>query len=217
MRSIFLSAVVPALGLLMLASPASAQTPKWSPPPSDALATELFKLGRDKKTHFVETTTKATWGRGEIFVDAPIAYVRAAVLDFGNWPASIPRFEKVKVLGIDGKGATEVYLQMPILKGAAKIWTVQRFDPPAVDVAGEKVVGHFVKGNVDDLRATWRYRPIDAAHTILTLEIYVDPKMDVNEALLTTQLEDAGGEGCLGIRDRSVAAVKAVNAAKKKP
>jgi hypothetical protein len=195
---------------MVLGAPTLHAGTPWAPPAADPLAVELHKLARDKKTHFVEATTKKTWGRGEIFVDAPLKDVRAAVLDYGNWSTSIPRFEKAKVLDRKPDGTTEVYLRMPILKGAATIWVVERFAPPVAEGKGEKVVGKMVKGNVDDLQAVWHYRPIDGTHTVLTLEILVVPKMAVPDAVMTKQLENAAGEGCLGIRDRAQLSAKAV-------
>lgn len=200
---------------IVLGTPTLHAGTPWAPPASDPLAIELHKLGKDKKTHFVEATTKKTWGRGQIFVDAPLKEVRAAVLDFGAWSTSIDRFEKSKVLKRETDGTTEVYLRMPILKGAATIWVVERFAPPVAEGTGEKVVGKMVKGNVDDLQAVWHYRPIDATHTILSLEILVVPKMAVPDALMIDQLENAGGEGCLGLRDRAQTTAKKV--ASKKP
>ena len=212
--AVHLSAAV-LLVTLVLASRASHAGTPWIPPTSDPLAEELHKLGHDKKTHFVEPVTKKTWGRAQIFVDAPMKDVRAAVLDYGSWSSTIGRFEKSKVLKREANGATEVFLRMPILKGAATIWAVERFEPPVAEGTGEKVVGKLVKGNVDDLQTVWHYRPIDATHSILTLEIFVLPKMVVPEALMISQLEDAGGEGCLGLRDRAQLTAKTV--ALKKP
>ena len=203
-----LRALLLAVAIVLGAPTLRAGTP-WSPPATDSLAIELHKLGKDKKTHFVEPGTKKTWGRGQIFVDAPIKDVRAAVLDFASWSTSIDRFEKSKVLKRETDGTTEVYLRMPILKGAATIWVVERFAPPIAEGKGEKVVGTMVKGNVDDLQAVWHYRPIDATHSILSLEILVAPKMAVPDALMIDQLENAGGEGCLGLRDRAQATAKA--------
>jgi hypothetical protein len=215
-RSVVLrpSSLLLVVAMVLRAPTLHAGTP-YAPPPGDPLAIELHKLARDKKTHFVETATKKTWGRGQIFVEAPLKDVRAAVLDYGNWSTTIDRFEKSKVLKREPDGTTDVYLRMPILKGAATIWVVERFAPPIAEGKGEKVVGTMVKGNVDDLRAVWHYRPVDATHTVVTLEILVTPKMAVPEAVLTTQLEDAAGEGCLGIRDEAQRSAKTV--ASKKP
>lgn len=175
----------------------------YTPPAGDAQAAELFKLNRDKKSHFTDPATKQVWGRGQIFVDAPMKDVRAAIMDYGNWSSFIKRFQKSKLLKKEGTGAAEVYLQMPILKGAATLWAVEKFDAPVADGKGEKIVGHFDKGNVEDLQAVWRYRPVDDKHTVVQLDIYVQPKLAVPDGLMISQREDAAGEGCLGVKDKA--------------
>lgn len=177
--------------------------PGYTPPASDPVAVELFKLARDKKTHFVEPSTKQTWGRAQIYVDAPMKDVRAAILDYGNWSQFITRFQKSKLLKKESSGAAEVYLQMPILKGAATLWAVEKFDAPVPEGKGEKIVGKYQKGNVEDLQAVWHYRPIDDGHTVVTLEIYVQPKLAVPDGLMISQREDAAGEGVIGVKDRA--------------
>lgn len=177
--------------------------PGYTPPAGDGQAIELFKLNRDKKMHFTEAGTKNVWGRAQIFVDAPMSHVRTAIMDYGNWSTFIPRFQKSKMLKKEGNGAAEVYLQMPILKGAATLWAVEKFDAPIPDGKGEKIVGHFQKGNVEDLQAIWRYRPVDDKHTVVQLDIYVLPKLAVPDGLMVSQREDAAGEGCLGVKDKA--------------
>lgn len=177
--------------------------PGYTPPASDPVAVELYKLARDKKTHFVEPSSKQTWGRAQIYVDAPMKDVRAAILDYGNWSQFITRFQKSKVLKKESSGAAEVYLQMPILKGAATLWAVEKFDAPVPEGKGEKIVGKYQKGNVEDLQAVWHYRPIDDGHTVVTLEMFVQPKLAVPDGLMISQREDAAGEGVIGVKDRA--------------
>jgi ribosome-associated toxin RatA of RatAB toxin-antitoxin module len=188
---------------LALAFGAHAGPGGYAPPAADAQAVELFKLARDKKTHFTDPATKQVWGRGQIFVDAPMSDVRAAILDYGNWSQFMKRFQKSKLLKKEGNGAAEVYLQMPILKGAATLWAVEKFDAPVADGKGEKIVGHFQKGNVEDLQAVWRYRPVDDRHTVVQLDIYVMPKLAVPAGLMVSQREDAAGEACIGVKERA--------------
>lgn len=174
----------------------------YAPPTSDALAVELFKLAHEKRSHFVEPTTKLTWGRAQVFVDAPMKHVRSAITDYGNWASFIPRFKKSKVLTSNAQG-TEVFLQIPVLKGAVTLWGVVRFAPPVAEGKGEKIVGKFVQGNVEDLQASWHYRPIDETHSVVTLDLYVQPKMIVPESVMVGQREWAAAEAVLGIRDRA--------------
>jgi ribosome-associated toxin RatA of RatAB toxin-antitoxin module len=188
------------LGAVAFATLGGAAT--YAPPANDPLAVELFKLARDKRSHFTDAATKTTWGRGQIFVDAPMKHVRAAITDYGNYATFIPRFKKSKVLTSTAQG-TEVYLQIPILKGAVTLWGVVRFGAPIAEGKGEKVVGTFVKGNVEALQAVWHYRPVDETHTVVTLDLFIEPKMIVPESLMIGQREWAAGEGSLGIRDRA--------------
>jgi ribosome-associated toxin RatA of RatAB toxin-antitoxin module len=191
-----------ALACAVAFAPAGASAgPGYAPPANDAQAVELHKMGRDKKTNFLHPGTKTRWGRAEMFIDAPWRDVRKAVLDYGNYSSFIRVFQKSKLLKREKDGAAEAYLQMQVLKGAATLWAVERFDPPVPDGKGEKIVGHMVKGNVDDLQAVWRYRPVDDNHTVLVLELYAAPRLMVPSALMLSQLEDACGEGVLSVRD----------------
>ncbi len=186
----------------------------WTPPASDPQAVELFKLGHDKKSNFVEPKSGQKWGRAHHFVDAPMKDVKAAVLDYGNYQQFIPKFQKSKLLKREASGAAQVYLQMPILKGAATLWAVIHFAPPVAEGKGEKIVGTFEKGNVEDLQAVWHIRPIDDKHTIVTLELYIVPKLTVPAGLLLSQVEDACGEGVIGVHERAETSAKLVAAKK---
>lgn len=184
----------------------------YTPPASDPQAVHLAKLARDEKSTFTAKDGK-TWGRAHHFVNAPMKDVKAAVLDYGNYQAFIPKFQKSKLLKKEPSGAAEVYLQIPILKGAATIWALEKFDAPVPEGKGEKVVGHYQKGNVEELEAVWHYRPVDDSHTIVTLELHVIGKgaiAAVSAKLMNTQIEDACGEGVIGVKDRAQSAAKMV-------
>lgn len=185
-------------------SSSAATAGAYAPPATDALAVELHRLAHDKQSHFVEPSTKRTWGRAQIFVDAPMKDVRAAITDYGAWGASIPRFKKTKVLARSAAG-TDVYLQMPVVNGAVTLWAVERFAAPVVVGKGERIAGTFVKGNLEDLQAIWHFRPVDEAHTLVTLEIYLQPNMAVPESIMVSQREQACGEAAVGIRNRAQA------------
>lgn len=178
----------------------------YAPPSSDKEAVALQKHGKDLKSNFEESSSKLRWGRASIFVNAPMKDVKAAITDYGNWSTFITKFTKSKVLKKDGQAA-EVYLQLPIMKGAATIWAVEKFAAPVAEGKGEKIVGTLVKGNVDELKAVWHYRPVDDTHTVVTLELYAAPKVNAPSSLILKEMEDACGEGVLGVRARAEASV----------
>lgn len=195
------------IGAALTLAPLAALADAYAPPAADAQAIGLFKLGKEKKSSYALANAKFKVGHAEIFVDAPIAKVKAAVLDYGNYSAIMPRFEKSKLLKQNGQAA-QVYLQVPILHGAAVIWAIENFAAPAADGAGEKVIGTMQKGNVTDFRATWRYRAVDDQHSVVSADIYIEPNLDVPEDLLTSQVEDACGDGVRGVKQRAEAATK---------
>ncbi len=206
-RRFTLLSVATLAGALLLSAAAVADT--YAPPPSDTVAVELFKIGSDRTSHFDRAGSRYKTARAEIFVSAPMKDVKAAILDYGAYSSIIPKFQRSKVLKRDGEAA-EVYLQIPILKGAATLWADEAFAKPIADGRGEKIVGTFLKGNVEALEATWRYRPVDATHTVVTLEIFIAPKLAAPASLVTKEVEDACGDGARAIRDKAEAAAKKV-------
>ena len=198
---------------LTLAPVASADT--YAPPATDAQAAKLAKLGKENKSNYAMKDSKFKVARAEIFINAPMNQVKSSVLDYANYSTFIPKFQKSKVIKGKTGEAQEVFLQIPILHGAATIWAVENFAVPAADgKTGEKIVGNMVKGNVDDLRATWRYRAVDDKHTVLSLDIYIAPKIAAPESVVTAEVEDACGDGVRAVKERSEAAAKKVASAK---
>jgi ribosome-associated toxin RatA of RatAB toxin-antitoxin module len=143
-------------------------------------------------------------GAARVAVHAPIDVVRQVVSDYGGYGQAIKRFEKARVIGRHGD-ATDVYLQVPILKGAAKVWGVVRFEPAKPDGDGEVIVGRLVKGNVKRLDARWRISKIDADSTNLNLEILIVPDFPIPlpSSLVTGEAAFAADKAVEGMRNRS--------------
>ncbi len=95
---------------------------------------------------------------------------------------------------------TDLYLEVPILKGAAKIWAVIRFDAPQKVGDAEIVTGRMLKGNVDQLSAKWKMRRTDDKATELQLEFLVVPKIPVPDSLLAGEARSAAAKAVTGMR-----------------
>ncbi|MBI2394496.1 MAG: hypothetical protein HYV09_33305 [Deltaproteobacteria bacterium] len=188
-----------ALSLALTVAPLAGATASYSPPASDAQAVELQQLGKEKRSLLPTKGGKYQTGRAEIFVNAPVSTVRAAVLDYAAYSKIIPRFQKAKVLERKG-AAAKVYFMIPILKGAATVWTVQQFEAPVVTGKGETVVGRSVQGNVDALNTKWTFRAVDAQHSVLLAEIYVEPRMPVPATTIANEAQKAAAEAVLSVR-----------------
>jgi ribosome-associated toxin RatA of RatAB toxin-antitoxin module len=139
-------------------------------------------------------------------VHAPIEVVRHIVTDFDGYSSYIKRFEKAKVIGRHGD-KTDVYLQVPIMKGAAKVWAVVRFDPPRPTGNGDDVVvvGKLLKGNVKRLDAKYQISKIDAQNTKLDLELLIVPDfiVPVPNRLVAGEAAYAASRAVLGLRNAS--------------
>jgi ribosome-associated toxin RatA of RatAB toxin-antitoxin module len=149
-------------------------------------------------------------GGGMTVVNAGIGQVRQTVTDYGHYSDFMPRFKKSKIVGKSGPN-TDVYLQVAILHGAASVWAVTRFGPPAPEGTGERIEGRLNgQGNVEDLRAVWHLQPIDADHTVVKLELLIVPTLPVPASLVTPELEFASDQAVSATRDRTEARCRQV-------
>lgn len=138
-------------------------------------------------------------GAARASVKAPTSTVRAVVTDFSKYSKIISKFEQARVVGKSGD-KTDVYLQVPILKGAAKIWAIVRFDPPK-RVGNEEIVrGKLVKGNVKRLDAIWRIRPVDDKNSELHLELFIVPDMPAPRSLVLSEERGAAAKAVTDTR-----------------
>jgi hypothetical protein len=150
-------------------------------------------------------------GGARTVVTASPELVKSVVLDFehyahyfdpdkGKNPA---RKWASHVVGKSGD-KTDVYLEVPILKGAAKIWAIIRFDPPQKVGDKEVVMGRMIKGNVDKLSAKWTLRPTTDNSTELQLEFLVVPKLPVPDSLLSNEARSAAFKAVSGMKGEAL-------------
>jgi ribosome-associated toxin RatA of RatAB toxin-antitoxin module len=181
-------------GLLLGAAQADAA------PPDVALRLMKSRDAERYEKEFPGASIKA--GCARIHVRAPVPAVRKVVTDFRHYEKFIKKFDKARVVGREGD-KTDVYLEVPILKGAAKIWAVLRFDPPK-QVNGEEVVeAKMLKGNVDRMDARWRIKKIDEENSQLDLEMLIVPKLPVPGKLVTGEVAYASDVSVTGARDQA--------------
>ena len=149
--------------------------------------------------------TSVQAGAARVHVAAPIEVVRDVVTDFGSYSRHIKKFNKTHVVGKSGAN-TDVYMQVPILKGVAKVWAIVRFEPPKKSAEGEEIIeGTMVKGNVKRLDARVRLTKIDDKNTQLNIELLIVPDLPVPGSLVTGEVAYAADEAVMGLRNRSEA------------
>jgi hypothetical protein len=137
--------------------------------------------------------------------------VKSVVLDFGNYahyfdPDKGRNPGRKWVSRVVGKSGdkTDLYLEVPILKGAAKIWAVIRFDAPQKVGDTEVIKGKMLKGNVDQLSAKWKMRRTAPDTTELQLEFLVVPKIPVPDSLLSNEARSAAFKAVSGMKGEAL-------------
>jgi ribosome-associated toxin RatA of RatAB toxin-antitoxin module len=138
-------------------------------------------------------------GAARIKVKAPSSELASLITDFSHYDQFISKFEKVRVVGRT-TNAVDVYMQVPILKGAAKIWAVVRFAPIQSRGSEQVLEGHMIKGNVERLDAKWRIIGLDDQNSELRLEMLIVPKMPVPSSLVTGEVAYAADKAVCDVR-----------------
>lgn len=125
--------------------------------------------------------------------------LRSVVTDYPHYSQIITRFEKARVVGRVGQ-QTDVYLEVPILHGATKVWAIVRFDPPKTEGTDEVIRGRMVKGNVKRLDSTWRVRKVDETTAELVLELLIVPDVPAPRSLVVSEVRRAAMRAVSGAR-----------------
>jgi len=185
---------LPLVACLLLSSVSVAAAPAPGPELQKWREVNRFEV----KTPYADMNA----GAARVNVDAPVDLVRSVVLDYKNYASFMTRFEKSRIVGRSGD-KTDVYLQVPILKGAAKVWAIVRFEPVQQVNGSEVVIGHMIKGNVKRLDATWRLKKLDDASTQVVLELLIVPDMPVPDSLVVPEVRFAAAKAVEGSRDEA--------------
>lgn len=139
-------------------------------------------------------------GSARTVVKSSLQDARFTITDFANYSKMISTFEEARIVGKTGD-QTDVYLRVPILKGAAKVWAVMRFNPPKKVSDDELVMtASMVKGNVRQFEATYRLKKIDDKKTQLNLEMLLVPYIPAPGYLITREVSDASDEAVCHFR-----------------
>jgi hypothetical protein len=171
---------------------------------------QLERLKKDPgpiKSNWVPPGKSQRYGHAEGLISAPVDAVRAKLLDFTRYKdLAGPKFKSVKVVDKQGQ-STDVYFQLPIMKGIVTIWYVTRFPPSRSVGGGDVLEGTFVKGNIKNMHIAFTVRPgTDEKNSVLICDLVLQPNVPAPQAALDEELRDACGDAINSLR-------KTINAA----
>jgi len=169
----------------------------------DRLA-QLERLKKDPgplKSNWVPPGKAARYGHAEGLISASPDAVRAKLVDFGHYKdLAGPKFKSVRVVDKQGN-STDVYFQLPIMKGVVTIWYVTRFPPARTVGVGDVVEGTFVKGNIKGMHIAFTVRPgADDNSTVLVCDLVLQPNVPAPQSALDEELRDACGDAIKSLR-----------------
>lgn len=178
-------------------APLSSPTVEVPPPPLVVEPTD-----REPTHESVAEDEELVRGRSTVRVDAPLDRVRAAVLRFNDYASFMPHYRASRVIDKTAD-RTKVYMQIAALHGlvrmGAQIWFPNA--PETVD-GWLTYASSFESGNVDDFKAIWRLKPIDEAHTLLSLEVFLSPRLPLPVSERNKENLAGALRGALAMRDR---------------
>lgn len=156
------------------------------------------------RTNWVPPGSHERYGHAEVILHAPLAKVRALVLDFPRYKEfASSRFQTSRIVGKQGN-LTDVYLQVPIMKGLINLWSVTRFTPARPLGTGFEVVeGWQTKGNLKDLHVMWTLRELSPEFTVLKCDLLLALGVPAPQGAVDEELRDAAAQAIEGVMDRA--------------
>lgn len=173
----------------------------------DPDAARISAAGHSLKWNWTPPGRSDRYGHAETLVHAPLATVRARVLDFGRYHEIMPeKFRASRVIGHSPDGSADVYVQIAILHGMVLLWDVTRFTPvhsvaPGLDVVEGRMVSG--KGNIEDLNVVWTLHALDDEWTVLKLDLLLKPGLPAPQSAVDEELRDSAMNAVDAIHDRA--------------
>ena len=177
-------------------------------PTAEEKKAQLERLAKDPgpiRTNWTPPGKTERYGHAEAMIGAAYDVVKARLVDFTHYKdLAGPKFKKVSVVGKQG-AATDLYFQLPIMKGVVTIWYVTRFGAARpLPGGGDVIEGNFVKGNIKDMQIVFTLHPgPDPKSTVLVCDLDLAITIPAPQAALDEELRDACGDALNAVRART--------------
>lgn len=189
------------------AASAAAPAGSWpfaAAPSDEEKSAQLERLKKDAgpiKSNWTPPGKSDRYGHAEGLIAATPEAVKAKLSDFPHFKdLAGPKFKSVRV--VDKQGAnTDVYFQLPIMKGVVVIWYVTRFAPAKAAAGGDVIEGTFVKGNIKGMHIAFNVRPgPDDKSAVVVCDLVLQPNVPAPQSALDEELRDACGDAINALR-----------------
>lgn len=188
---------------------AKASDGAWPFSSSEDKAAQLERLKKDPgplKSNWQPPGKSDRYGHAEGLIHASPEKVKAKLTDYTHYAELAgPKFKKVNIVDKQGD-STQVYFQLPIMKGIITIWYVTSYAPPKATSQGDVIEGTFVKGNIKGMHLAFTLKPgEDANSTIMVCDLLLQPNVPAPQSALDEELRDACGDAINNVRKQTAA------------
>ena len=199
-----LTAGLATLTALFVALPAFAQDrPAVTPPTNTAPAPTAAPAQEPVVVTEEETPgTSVRAGRSVTVIHAPMEQVVRAMTDFTHYNEFMPHVRESRVIRRN-RGATDVYLQVPLGNAVGVIWALLRINAQRTPDRLE-LVGQAVDSNMDrcETHTIIERIPGDAPATRLTFRVLALPRLPFPSSVFTREMRDAARTVATNVRGR---------------
>jgi Polyketide cyclase / dehydrase and lipid transport len=187
--------VAAGVATLLVSATASADVPE---PRNDA---EVQRLLSAKNTL---RWMQGRYGHAETLVQAPPSRIGDVLSDLAHYKDLNRKFASARVVAREGD-STDLYLKVPVKIGFFTVnqWEVMRFGPVKEWGSGRALEARALRGTMKDGHVRFTVRPVDAAHSILKVDVFLAPGMPAPQSLVDEELRDAAFDLANGLKDRS--------------
>jgi hypothetical protein len=174
---------------------------------SDPEAVRIASAGHSLKWNWTPPGQADRYGHAETLIHAPLAAVRARVLDYSHYRDILPsRFKISRVIGHVPDGSADVYIQIAVMHDMVLLWDVTRFAPVKRAAPGlETVEGKMVpgKGNVEGMDVVWSMHALGDQWTVLKIDLLLKPGLPAPQSAVDEELRDSAEYAVNMIHDRA--------------
>jgi ribosome-associated toxin RatA of RatAB toxin-antitoxin module len=166
------------------------------------IGTILEPEGRAVTSEAVPLADDLIRGRATVRVDAPLARAREVVQKYGDYSEFMPYYHSSHVVDRDAH-VTKVYMQVAALNGLVKMGAELNMpNLPVKEGDWDVYESRFGSGNVRDFKAIWRMKAIDLEHSMVSLEVFLLPKLPLPTSTLNHENQKGAVNGVMAMRDR---------------
>lgn len=179
-------------------TPATAESWPFAAQSAEDRAAQLERLKKDAgpiRTNWTPPGKSDRYGHAEGIINVKPEVVKAKLVDFSKYKdLAGPKFKTVKVVDKQGQD-TDVYFQLPIMKGIVVINYVTRFGQMKSLTGTDVIEGTFVKGNIKSMHIAFTVRPgPDDKTTVMVCDLLLQPNVPAPQSALDEELRDACGD-----------------------